>query len=151
LQQNAALLRFDLSPIPADATILQAKLQVYATSWNGQTMALGAYCINRSVALCESTWMEAQTGDPWGVAGCNDTATDRRALPESIVTVSGASKWYTFDLTALVRDWVSGGVCNNGVLLRQTTPSYNLLGFASAEHGTATLRPKLSVAYYEAQ
>ncbi|MBC7231659.1 MAG: DNRLRE domain-containing protein [Chloroflexi bacterium] len=145
-QQFAALFYFDLSSIPADALVTRATLQIYATAWGGADLSIGAYAITRSVALCQTTWNQAQVGNPWGVPGGNDTLSDRRALAESSITTNGVKKWYSFDLTRLVQEWVSGDVVNNGVLLRATysTSSFH---FASAQNGDASLRPKLVITY----
>nr|MBC7245446.1 DNRLRE domain-containing protein [Chloroflexota bacterium] len=145
-QQYAALLRFDVSSVPSDAVIAQATLQIYATAWSGADISVGAYAITRSVALCQTTWNQAQSGNPWGLPGGNDTTSDRRALAESTLTTSGIRKRYSFDLTALVQSWVNGSVANNGVLLRAGY-STNTFHFASTQYADASLRPKLIITY----
>jgi hypothetical protein len=144
--KKAALVRFGLSSIPTGATILSASLQLYAVGWGGGNMAIGAYAITRTVTLSQVTWNNAQTGNPWGVAGCNNTTTDRRANAESSLTTSGTNKWYAFDLTALVQAWVNGTVPNNGVLMRAWY-SAGIFVFASNEHSDYKLRPRLVIAY----
>jgi hypothetical protein len=147
-QRNAALLRFDLSPIPANAIVTQATLHLYAKGWGGLNMAIDAYRIFRDVSLCQTTWNQAQSGNPWGQPGCNDTSTDRAPTPESSTTTSGIQKWCGFDLTTIVQDWVNGSAKNNGLLLRGASLwSSRKFYFASAQDGTIASRPKLIVTY----
>ncbi|MEM4724563.1 MAG: DNRLRE domain-containing protein, partial [Candidatus Hadarchaeum sp.] len=145
-QQYAALLRFDLSPIPAGAVVTRATLQLYAAAWNAADITINAYAITRNVTINQATWNQAQSGNPWGRPGANDTATDRRAVPESTVTTSGVHKWYSFDLTRLVQNWVNGVMPNNGVLL-QAAYSSAAFYFSSAQEGSVSLHPKLVITY----
>ena len=144
-QRNATLVSFDLSSIPADASVTQAALGIYATGWSGSDITIGAYRILRNSDLAQATWNQAQTDNYWRQPGCNDTSFDRRLDPESSLTTSSIGKWYDFDLTSLVQEWVNGTQVNNGVLLRATysPPSFY---FASAQ-SASNLRPKLVISY----
>ena len=146
-QTLAGLLQFDLSSVPPGVSISSARLQVYATGWGGVNIGMGAYALLRTAELAQATWNQASTGQAWGLSGCNDTNTDRRGTPESIVTTNGINQWYSFDVTALVQQWVNGEFANNGLLLRQTTTAAYRFLFASAEKGDVALRPKLVVNY----
>jgi hypothetical protein len=149
-QVLASILRFDLSSIPAGAVIDEAKMEIFATAWSGPNtdITIGAYAISRTVTISETTWSEAYTGDAWSGGGCNDTVIDRRPQPEFILTTSGPRKWYQFDLTALVQDWMNGVVRNNGVLLRQEVYSPFTFFFASSDFPDVNLRPRLVVRYH---
>jgi hypothetical protein len=146
-RRYAALLRFDLSFIPVNARVTSAALQLYAEGWGGSDLTLGAYYITRTTTIHEATWNQAQNGNPWGLPGCSDAATDHRAAPESTVTTSGTGSWYGFDLQGVVQGWVSGGLANNGVLLRETSPSSSTFNFASAQAGIVSSRPRLVITY----
>ncbi len=150
-QQNAALLHFDLSPIPPGAAITQATLQLYVSGWSGSDLTFGAYALLRNFDACQATWNHALSTNPWGLPGCNDTATDRRPSPESSVTTSGIGLWYDFDLTAITQDWVSGNLPNYGILLRSASPlATPSIYIASAQTATTSLRPKLVITYQTA-
>jgi hypothetical protein len=147
-QQNAALLRFDLAPIPASAWIAQATLQLHATGWSGADLGLDAYALLRDFDACQATWSQARSGSAWDQPGCNSTLVDRRALPESTVTTAGINRWYDFDLTVVVQQWVNGVVPNHGLLLRAGSSTSRAEFFlASAQHSVPALRPRLVVTY----
>ena len=145
-QQYGGIVRFDVSSIPASATVVEASLQLYAAGWGGADITVGVYGITRTVDVCQATWSQSRAGSAWGQGGANDPVTDRRPVAESSVTTSGVLKWYAFDVRGLVQGWVSGVLQNNGVLLRAaySTGSFR---FASVENGTPSLRPKLVITY----
>jgi hypothetical protein len=145
-QQFAAWVRFDLTGIPSGVTIVQATMQLYAIGWGGSNATIGVYSVLREPDACQSTWNQARTGSVWGLPGCNDTSSDRRAVPESSLTTSGINKWYTWDLSAAALAWINGDLANNGLLL-QAANSTASFQFASAQHGNAAQRPRLVVTY----
>ncbi|MBC7260711.1 MAG: DNRLRE domain-containing protein, partial [Chloroflexi bacterium] len=147
MQRYKALLRFDLSAIPAGATITRATLQLYAVAWSGSDITVSAYAITRSVSFCQATWNQAQSGNLWGRPGANDTSSDRRASAESTLTTSGVKKWYSLDLTRLVQEWVNGSLANNGVLLQAAYSDSSVFYFSSAQDGNVPLHPKLVITY----
>jgi hypothetical protein len=147
-QQYAALLRFELPPIPTNAIVTHASLQLYAPGWGGSDMTVDAYRILRTVNLCQATWNQAQQGNDWGTPGCNDTFTDRGAAPESSVPMALSFPWCILDLTGLVQDWANGSLANNGLLLRAASlMSTSMFRFASVQNETVYLRPKLVITY----
>ncbi len=145
-QTYYSLIYFDLTSIPSTGIVTKANLELYATGWGGSNITIYAHCIKRPVSLCEATWNEARSGDPWGQPGCNDTVTDRCADFESRVTSAGIRRWYGLDLTGLVQDWVSGNLPNNGLVLRAPGSSGSLW-FAGAQNADLSLRPKLVITY----
>lgn len=148
-QQYAAVIRFDLLAVPADSAVTQATLQLYAEGWGGLNLDIGAYCITRTTAIHEITWNEARSGVPWGLAGCNDTSSDRRAMAESVIATEGPRRWYSLDLTSVVQGWVNGTLPNHGLLLRGVSAvSRTSFSFASAEGLDTRLRPKLVITYW---
>ena len=147
-QQLASIVRFDLSPIPSDATVVQATLHLYAAAWNGGNLGVGAYQIKRSTNASQATWMQAENGNLWAIPGCNDLTTDRSEEAVGTFGTNGIEKWYTLDLTALAKQWHEGSVQNHGVLLRALSVfapgSYY---FGSANSGNPIYRPKLELVY----
>ncbi|MBM4428909.1 MAG: DNRLRE domain-containing protein, partial [Chloroflexi bacterium] len=147
-QQYAGIIRFNLSAIPAGSEIVQASLQLYATGWSGADLTIEAYAILRHVSICQANWNRAASGNPWASPGCNNTLTDRRSTLESSLTTSGINRWYSLDVQNVAQDWVDGTLTNNGLLLRGASSiSTASFYFASAQYGTTSLRPKLTVTY----
>ncbi|HOU23466.1 MAG TPA: DNRLRE domain-containing protein [Anaerolineae bacterium] len=147
-RRYVALLRFDLSAIPANAAILRSTLSLYSIAWGGAEIPIDAFRLLRPVSFCETTWNVAGAGNPWGTVGCENTGTDREAQPLTTITTSGLNKWHNWDLTNLTQSWVDRTVPNYGVVLQQGYPAANSgYYFASAQHATQGLRPKLEITY----
>lgn len=148
-QQYAGLIRFDVSSIASGSDVVKATLRLYAAGWwESENISLGAYVISRTVNVSETTWFEARSGESWGLAGCNDVQTDRRAKPEVTWTTSGIHRWYEVDVTQAVRGWVGRTLPNNGLLLRALGTENQVLLFASSDYSEPTLRPMLIVTYF---
>jgi hypothetical protein len=142
------LVRFDVSSVPANAVVVRATLQLYAYGWGGGNLPIDAFRVLRSISLCEATWNQAQNGNPWGSVGCENTSTDRDAVPLGTVTTTGIGQWYSWDISSAVQGWVDRSVANNGVALQQGWPALlETYYFASAQSSSAGLRPRLVIKY----
>ena len=73
------LLRFDLSQLPASATVRSAVLSVRVTTppKNAPRIAVDAYRVNRPWAAAQATWNRPATGQSWSVAGAEGVPGDR--------------------------------------------------------------------------
>jgi hypothetical protein len=113
------LLRFDLSGVPGDAVITSALLSLYFNARSAMdTMTASVYAVKRPWIEEQATWNQAQAGASWAQPGANDTSTDRAAAPAASVTLQTVLDWTTWDITALVQEWVRGTTPNYGVLIR---------------------------------
>ena len=147
-RRYAGLLRFNVASVPTNAAVLQATLQLDAIGWSGANLPISAFRLNRPFNACEATWNQAQNGNPWGIAGCESTLTDREAVPLSTITTTGIGRWHSFDVTPAVQGWVEGSLMNNGVVLQQSFPAFlDCYFFASAQHSNVSLRPRLVIHY----
>lgn len=148
--QLAGLIRFDLGMVPQQATITRATLSLYAARWHepapppGRTLTVSVYEVYRPWVASQATWKLAQTGVPWGQAGCNDTTTDRAAQAASTVLMSAVGQWYDIDITALVQKWVSNPATNHGLVLKGTGSGIGV-ELVTMEHGATQLHPKLTI------
>ena len=126
---RAALLKFPLDDIPSSAIVISASLSFYPEySTNTNPLTVGAYRMLRDWDPCSATWNYAAAGVPWGVAGANDTLSDRSATPEDSVTLIDTMNWYSLNLTGMVGTWLSNPSQNKGVALK-TAPGnvqYNI-------------------------
>lgn len=145
--QKSALLRWDLSALPAGATIETASitLNVVNTSVNSYPI----YECLRAWSATQATFMQARAGEPWAVSGAQGVGTDRGSAV--LGTVNGASTGaVTFNLNAsglaVIQAWVSGARPNNGFVV-QDYAMENGLEWRSANENQASRRPRLSVTY----
>lgn len=130
-----ALLRFDLSGLPAGATILTARVGMHQETTSGPGV-LSVHQILRDWDERRETW------DSFGLAGFD---------PQPLLTFSNATAVVSsteevwFDLTGLVERWASGDAENDGILLSESGGAETQL--LSSEIGRVGDRPWMSICY----
>jgi len=165
-----ALVRFDLSAIPADANVLDAKLRLFNNAADrASTLDVAAYRVTKhwvegtqdpsDPEPGASCWNAAQLGSlPWSVPGASaasdlaqndDPDFDRYATPEATAELGRSVTWYEWHLTRAAGHWVDGTWDNEGVLLQvEDEGDRNLRRFYSSERqSNSNLRPCLVVIY----
>ncbi|GAB4290583.1 MAG: hypothetical protein Kow0067_16950 [Coriobacteriia bacterium] len=155
-QNNALLLYFDLSGIPAGATIQHASLVLWATSGpsGGYTVAPAARAWQEgtgtgqvnSASIDGATWYEWRYGDnAWtgNVAGGDWAAAGGDAGTPS-ATNSYASSNTSLNVTEIVRALRQG--TNNGMIVRGSSSSSSFATYLR-EYATVQYRPKLRITY----
>ncbi|AGB48389.1 Disaggregatase related/Disaggregatase related repeat protein [Methanomethylovorans hollandica DSM 15978] len=98
------------------------------------------------------SWNNRASGTKWTTAGGNwydkngraQGATPYASLTFAAKTVPG-NRYYDFDVTQLVQEYVSGKFKNTGFFLKARTESGNYIAFYSSEWSNAAQRPKLTV------
>jgi len=121
-------LRFDLSAIPSDATILSASLKLYLT----QVTATAGYQLSRAT----SPWQEYSL--TWNNRPTTSSAFDSPSH-------SGTVGWKTWNAIQPVSDWVTGAATNYGLVIStglQDAPAR----FASRD-GALSEAPRLCVSW----
>ena len=144
-----SLLKFDLSSLPKNAEIQSAYLQLWASVASDGTMN-NLYRITKPWTEGTGTWGNTVDGASW-------TRSDGQILWDqegadfdlNLVTLFNPQVGFNnFDLTDLVKKWVTGEVQNYGLVM--TIPenlSYTKTIYASKEYGDASKRPRLVVEY----
>ena len=116
------LARFDLSGIPANATIVMAKLGLYSIDTEPCTnMVAASYELLRPWNPDEVTWITATQGITWFVPGANDLGIDRLQQPTYTETVKAPFTWYAWDVTEMAQNWVRDPGSNYGVIVKSWT------------------------------
>jgi alpha-glucosidase (family GH31 glycosyl hydrolase) len=158
---KAALLKFDLSSIPSNATITSATVELTLVECRNGTAAksIEVHKLNRAwgegtktgvdgvtATSGESSWTCSAYSTQWTTAGgdYNSTAVDTKSIGSTIGTV------YSWNVTSLVQGWVSSSSTNYGMAFMEAVPQSTSNGtkdFASKEYATASSRPKLTVTY----
>ncbi len=165
LNDRRGLLKFDLSAVPAGATINGATLVLTMVAANTG----GQYNVSLHRALSEwfegvksgaapdagtdgSTWNHRNVnGDlHWGAVG-GQSGTDYAAVATDTEAV-GQSGVYTWDVTADVADWIAGTAPNYGwwLLNASEATSGSNRAFAASDWPLAMDRPRLVIDYTEA-
>ena len=155
-----SLLRFDLSDLPANATISNATLSLWHPETTSAALTVRAHRLTSNwddgtgVDTCSAdgaTWYEATGGFRWAQDGgdYDPTAAATLGLP-----ADAAAGWSTWSLTSLAQQWVAGSHPSMGLLLKldnETRVPGKSVDFYSGDFAVApTLRPKLALTYTEA-
>jgi hypothetical protein len=136
--KERALMRFDLSGIPAGTVINWATLQLYVIS------AFPADNVTLEVARMTEDWEEETV--TWN-NGHQDTISD--LMPPVTGAVGLATGvWVEWEVTDLVQSWLEGDFPNYGLALHgpEWDTGYGR-GFASRESGDGSKAPRLFVNY----
>jgi len=105
-----ALVQFDVSSIPAGATIQSATIKLEATDVGG-LLSVDAYQILENWTEGSATWNESSSGNNWSVSGGAFNAT---ALDSILTDTAGQHR---FDITSLAQAWVNSTQQNHGVMI----------------------------------
>src|SRR5262245_22732801 len=136
--QSRLLLYFDLSGIPAGATIQSAVMELfYASTRVSTTEALRVHRLTRSWTELGATWRTYDGTNNWATQGGDyDPAVAASANLDGTVNV-----WKQWTITPLVQTWVNGTFTNYGVLLESPAATgNNERRFNSSENIPTTLR-----------
>jgi hypothetical protein len=140
------LVAFDLSTIPPGSLITSAVLELRMASAPSVTRTYNAHRVTRAWTESQVTWAQAASGSSWTTAG-GDYAASPTA---SVASGTSSNVWLSWDVTADVNAWYTGGASNHGLLLKdnveESSTTYSAT-FASSENGTAANRPRLVVTY----
>jgi len=155
-----SLLRFDeLSKIPVNATIIQAKLKLYGVSFTGNNaISVGNSCYPGSPSLyadnCPNNCFIQKVTSAWNEQTVTwntqptTTPANQITIPQSTLQWNWNFADSSANLVAMVQDWVTNPSKNFGVMIKQVTESYyRSVLFASSDHPNSALHPELIVTY----
>jgi len=135
-----SLIEFDISQIPSNVTITEAKISLYH---NPSSSSAGQSGINESkLKKVTSSWNESNV--TWN----NKPTTSSSGAIILATSTSAIQDYENIDLTNIVQGWHTNSSSNNGLMLDITTsnPLASML-FCSSDHSDSTKRPKLVVCY----
>lgn len=146
-----ALVYFDVSSIPSDATVSESKILLMGKLvYSSGTGNVGIYRVNRSWNVGIATWNVR--GDPypqssWYVEGGDyePTLLDNISYTQDDLTY----KWREFNVTTSIQSFVNGSKANYGFILREVVElNWNCMYFKSdINSDPSSHRPKLVVNY----
>lgn len=146
----SSLLRFDVSTLPAGATVIEADLSVAVVNYGQRSTepsVIGVFPVTRTWEEMQATWFKATNIDNWGTSGCNNVANDRSptSLDNQPVYHTG---WYTWNVTSAVQRWLQDPPSNKGMMLRQlNTAVGGEYDVRQSEYAGLEWRPLLVVTY----
>jgi hypothetical protein len=154
---RVGFLQFDLSAIPAGATILSATMQLVWNAINtaSQNLAWHRLLVDWTEGTANGTagtvnWNNRTSGVPWNTAGARGSGIDRES--SASFTIAGTDiavgAMTNHDVTADVQAWYAG-TPNFGWTIDFTflTGSSNQIAFNSSDNATPVNRPRLLVEY----
>jgi fructose-1,6-bisphosphatase I len=144
---NRALLRFDLSGIPAGSTITSATLSLWVKEVRDGNISIRAHKLTNSWNEAQVTWKARNKAANllWTTQG-GDYQT--AILDSQTLLKDTKNVWASWNLTTAVADWYANPATNYGVILEApvSTPKGEAK-FKSSDDGTAAQRPKLEVCF----
>ncbi|MBL0340784.1 MAG: DNRLRE domain-containing protein [Bacteroidetes bacterium] len=135
-----SLIQFDLSAIPSNALITDAKLSLFfnPTSSEGTHSGANASYLQRVMA----PWLESTV--TWNNQPVT-TTTNQVLIPTS---ATSTQNYLNINVTNLIRDMLVNPSTNYGFMMRLVNESVmRKMILASSDHLTAALRPKLDITY----
>ncbi len=142
------MLRFDLSFIPPNSTIIDATLSLYVPSAGPHPMRVEAYRVYRPWVVSEVNWIEASKKYKWAEWGANKLGQDRAEAAEDGVDLTAVGRWYDLKVTRMAQEWVNAEGQNQGVILKGSAESVSVQwNYYASEYWQTAYRPKLTVVY----
>lgn len=143
----AALMRWDLSDMPADVTISRASIRLHVTNVSTTTYKL--YALTKPWDETSTTWTTQQGTTPWeiqGALGSSDFA------PTALADVQGGELGETTIALNeagldVLQGWLEQPDTNYGFIIQDYTTGIDGLDFASREATETSLRPLLELEF----
>ncbi|MEJ2139438.1 MAG: DNRLRE domain-containing protein [Gammaproteobacteria bacterium] len=143
--ETAGLIRWDISAIPANATIESATISVDVTGSSSDNYNL--YAVEKNWLESGATWNATGISGAWSTAGATGSGDFAPNVLASFNNMAIGSQTVPLNSAglAVLQSWVSGQKDNRGFILRNSA-STDGLRFASSEDSPAS-RPRLTVTY----
>ncbi|REK10532.1 MAG: hypothetical protein DWQ37_16185 [Planctomycetota bacterium] len=140
-----SVLAFDVASLGlTSAEVVSASLDLYVISTEATTFG-----VSPSAANPITVNLSALGAGAWDETTVTDGSIPAVGAQYDQLTIDAINQTVSFDVTALVKDWLDGTVTNNGLILEGDTPvggspDWIYAVFASKDNGTVPL-PQLTV------
>lgn len=147
VRTHRTLIKFDLSSLPANATIISATLSLFVTAkFLSNTRLYKVFRLKRAWTSAGVTWNKYDGVNDWqspgafGVNDCEQTEIGSKSFDTNMVL----NTFIPWSLTPVTKSALDLG---NGWLIKADTESDDGYLFSSSDNATTTNRPKLEVVY----
>ena len=148
LNEGQVAIVFNLSPVPTSIEVDSAVLSVYRTGsfWNSDTFPNLDKNATFEVRKVSKKWSSSNAS--WA----NLASSFEPELLDSVTYTTGTSRWYAFDVTTAITEFMADSTTNFGFMLfskneAPDTNSGSVSKFHSSEFATPSLRPMLTIFY----
>ena len=142
---SGALVRFDLSEIPPDSEIVEARLFLY--HYSGSEEQISIHRMLKNWTESGAAWRKpCEACDPWWQGWSQG---NYASSPTFSQQVTGKGQWFDWDVTGDVKVFLEG-TSNHGWFLKSAEAAgtdSTSVNFYSKESNNPTLRPYLQVRY----
>lgn len=156
--RHSSLVKFDLTgKLPSGAIIQSATLSLWVCELLNFTssdwLQVGPYRVRqyRDWVDTQATWNIFKGSSYWAIPGCESTTSDRFETPDSTLTfynTSQVNRYYDWNVTASVKEWVENNQANNGWLIRGVDHDGGTDGIKmNTNNGALDYRPVLTITY----
>jgi regulation of enolase protein 1 (concanavalin A-like superfamily) len=139
-----AIMKFNLSTLPAGAVVVNATLLLnFWKSNKPNPVIFNVHAVAMDWVEMEATWNSASSTQPWIPGGNYNPFIFYRG------TITDADGWQPVDVSRLVDLWLKGTIANYGLIMVPDNgdKTSELKYFSSSDEATPDLRPKLMVNY----
>ncbi|MFI7681028.1 DNRLRE domain-containing protein, partial [Actinophytocola sp. NPDC049390] len=140
-----AVMKFDLSRLPANARIMDADMTAWGFYSNGSGATFDAHVLSKPFVETQATWARASTATAWTSAGG-----DFGPLLDQVVGIQDKPFMHIWENAAVVQGWVDNPATNHGYLLKvrnEAGTAKQRVLMLSSEAPEVRLRPSLTVTY----
>jgi len=145
------LIKFDLSSIPANATITTATLSLWTSSdLSSNTRTIRVYRLKTSFQESQATWNGPATGVSWQTSGASGSNDRESAAIGSVSVLSNEALNQEKQIVlqpARIQEMVSGAFANRGFILVADTEQNDRFNYRTSDSTGINQRPRLVVQY----
>ncbi len=146
-----ALIKFDVSSIPANAVITSATLSLWTSGdYSDNDRTIRVYRLKTAFDESNATWNESAASVNWETAGASGANDRESADIGSTQILAGESLGIEKQIAltpSKIQEFVSGTFTNSGFIIIADTELDDRFNYESSDSVTASNRPKLVIQY----
>jgi hypothetical protein len=146
-----ALIKFDLSAIPSNATIVSATLSLWtASDLSDNDRILHVHRLKVPFDESQATWTQSAAGMDWQTEGASG-AEDRESIQIGSIQIAAdeaiGTQKQIFLSPAMIQELVNGSFINNGFVILVDGESNDRFNYEASDSSNVSNRPMLVIEY----